>query len=152
MESFISYLTTEYKNNIQNFTAQETKFVHYTNTKTDKATNKTLKNDIIKVSLSFFDKNMNKLFSTNLTFENNKLNKSQAKKLINISYKELENKFMKAKQEICNNILNELIEKQKELKQKIEDINEYKGIQGIIPDEFKSESINIIETKQKYDM
>ena len=81
-----------------------------------------------------------------------KLNKSQAKKLINISYKELENKFMKAKQEICNNILNELIEKQKELKQKIEDINEYKGIQGIIPDEFKSESINIIETKPKYDM
>ena len=111
--------------------------------KNDKQSLTQLRCDLIKVNIAFFDKSMNKLFSTAITFENNLLNKAQSKKLINISPKELENKFMVAKNEICEIILNEYLEKRKDLNEKINEITKYKGVKGIIPDAFKGESINI---------
>ena len=102
---------------------------------------------------------MNKLYAATISFENNVLNKSQAKKLVNIAPKELENKFASAKNEICNVILRELIEKRKELNEKIDDMMKYKGTDGVIPSEFKGESITVAESadvtvkpKVKFDM
>ena len=66
---------------------------------------------------------MNKLYGATISFENNLLNKSQAKKLVNIAPKELENKFASAKNEICNVILRELLDKRKELNEKIDGIS-----------------------------
>ena len=159
MESFINYLINEYKDNTTGYAAIDTKFTHSSTIKIDKASNVPIKNNIIKVSITFYDKSMNKLYSSAISFENNLLPKSQAKKLVNIAPKELENKFACAKDEICNNILRELLEKRKELNEKIDDIIRYKGVNGVIPSEFKGESITITENtnvpvkpKQKYDM
>ena len=167
MQSFINYLITEYRDKATNYAAIDTKFTHSSTIKIDKfspsdcaiARNVTLKNNIIKVGITFYDKSMNKLYSANISFENNILPKTQAKKLVNIAPKELENKFATAKNEICNVILRELLDKRNELNEKIDDITKYKGVHGVIPTEFKGESITIsegveipIKPKQKYDM
>ena len=168
MQQFIDYLTTEYKDKATGYAAIDTKFTHSSTIKIDKFSKAygrdptglvTLKNNIIKVGITFYDKSMNKLYSANISFENNMLPKSQAKKLINVSYKELENKFATAKNEICNVILRELIDKRNELNEKIDDITKYKGVDGVIPTEFKGESITITEgveipvkLKPKFDM
>ena len=159
MQQFIDYLTTEYKDKATGFAAIDTKFTHSSTIKIDKKSNVPLKNDIIKVSITFYDKSMNKLYSSAISFENNLLPKTQAKKLVNIAPKELENKFATAKNEICNVILRELIDKRNELNEKIDDITKYKGVHGVIPTEFKGESITITEgveipvkLKPKFDM
>ena len=159
MNQFIDYLITEYKDKATGFAAIDTKFTHSSTIKIDKFSNVTLKNNIIKVGITFYDKSMNKLYSANISFENNILPKTQAKKLVNIAPKELENKFAKAKNEICNVILRELIDKRNELNEKIDDITKYKGVDGVIPTEFKGESITITEgveipvkLKPKFDM
>ena len=61
--------------------------------------------------------------------------------------------------EICNVILHELIDKRNDLNEKIDDITKYKGVDGVIPTEFKGESITITESheipvklKPKFDM
>ena len=141
MQSFIDYLTNEYKDKVHGYVAIDTKFTHSSSIKIDKFSNVPLKNNIIKVSITFYDKSMNKLYGATISFENNLLNKSQAKKLVNIAPKELENKFASAKNEICNVILRELLDKRKELNEKIDDITKYNGTDGVIPSEFKGESI-----------
>ena len=145
MQQFIDYLTTEYKDKATGYAAIDTKFTHSSTIKIDKKSNVPLKNDIIKVSITFYDKSMNKLYSSAISFENNLLPKTQAKKLVNIAPKELENKFASAKNEICNVILRELIDKRNDLNEKIDDITKYKGVDGVIPTEFKGESITITE-------
>ena len=159
MQQFIDYLTTEYRDKATGYAAIDTKFTHSSTIKIDKFSNVTLKNNIIKVGITFYDKSMNKLYSANISFENNILPKTQAKKLVNIAPKELENKFATAKNEICNVILRELLDKRNELNEKIDDITKYKGVDGVIPAEFKGESITITESheipvklKPKFDM
>ena len=159
MQQFIDYLTTEYRDKATGFAAIDTKFTHSSTIKIDKKSNVPLKNDIIKVNITFYDKSMNKLYSSAISFENNILPKTQAKKLVNIAPKELENKFATAKNEICNVILHELIDKRRELNEKIDDIAEYKGVHGVIPTEFKGENITIsegveipVKSKPKFDM
>ena len=159
MQQFIDYLITEYKDKATGYAAIDTKFTHSSTIKIDKKSNVPLKNDIIKVSITFYDKSMNKLYSSVISFENNLLPKTQAKKLVNIAPKELENKFATAKNEICNVILRELIDKRNELNEKIDDIIKYKGGNSIIPTEFKGESITVTESsvtpvkpKPKFDM
>ena len=159
MQSFINYLTTEYRDKATNYAAIDTKFTYSATLKIDKKSNVPLKNDVIKVTLTFYDKSMNKLYSSSISFENNLLPKTQAKKLVNISPKELENKFMCAKNEICDVILSELLEKRNELNEKINDVSPYKGVKGVIPSEFKGQNIHVTEsvepsTKPKvhYDM
>ena len=98
MEAFKAYLIDEYKEKVKGFVATEFKFTHSSNVKVDKKSEVTLTLDIIKVALTFYDKDINKLLTSTLSFENNALTKTMAKKLVNISSKELENRFSAAKE------------------------------------------------------
>ena len=159
MNDFKSYLIGEYKDKVKGFVAAEFKFTHSSNVKVDKKSEVPLTNDVIKVSLTFYDKDMNKLLTSTVSFENNLLTKTMSKKLVNISPKELENKFSSAKNDICRTILSELVEKRNELNDKIDSVQKYLGFKGIIPSEFKGESITIARNespqpqhKVKFDM
>ena len=149
MNAFKDYLITEYKDKAQWFVATEFKFNYSTNIKFDKTTNKHLKIDIIKVTLKLFDKDLNQLHTASISFENNVIPKTKAKQLINISPKELENKVGFAKHEICNEIYKELKEKLDEIQLKLDNLSQYSGIKSIIPNEFKGEIINVLDTQEE---
>ena len=131
--------------------AVEFKFAHSVNLKADKATKKgatssmarPLRVDIIKVNMKFVDKNLDVLHTASIQFENNVLPKSKAKQLVNIAPKELEVKFGFAKKEICKAIYDELNEKRSELNLRLNNLENYIGSSGIIPNEFKGELVNI---------
>ena len=169
MEAFKSYLIEEFKDKAKGYVAVEFKFNHSTNIKLDKPkpkglspdgrSSKLLSIDIIKVNVKFVDKEMHQLYSSIVTFENNSLTKANAKKLINISPKELENKFMLARNDICKSVLNDLVDKSNELNTKIDSLKSYIGVDGIIPDQFKGEVIHVVDdadvkdkNKQHFDM
>lgn len=99
---------------------------------------------------------MNVLLTTNITFENNILNKTCAKKLINIAPKELENRFNVAKKQIVSLIMNEYCDHLNEIEAKINDLKTYYGGEGIIPTEFKGEQVTVAgdeeKGKNKFDM
>ena len=146
MLSFKEYIINEYKNKAPGYVAVEFKFSHSNNTKIDHKSGRTIRNELIKVFIKFVDKSMNVLFSTIITFENNVLPKRLHKGFINISPKELENKFNFARREICIEIMNEYNEKLSEMNNKINNLKQYSGISGsIIPHEFKGEIIRIVE-------
>jgi len=145
MQELKNYLIDEYKDKAKGFVAVDFKFTHSVNVKIDKKSNVPLRNDIMKVNMTFYDKDMNKLFTTTISFENDILPKSAAKKLINIAPKELENKFNAAKNSICKNIFDELNTKQQEIESKINELNKYIGEEGVIPSQFKGELINPVE-------
>lgn len=158
MEGFKSYIIGEFKDKAKGYVATEFKFTHSTNIKIDKKSNIPIKSDIIKVNVKFVDKDMNQLHSAIVTFENNIITKANAKKLINISPKELENKFMVARKDICSIIMNEYCDKLGDLNSKIDGLKNYVGVDGIISHEFKGESIQIVDAdvkdknKQHFDM
>ena len=168
MEGFKSYIIDEFKDKAKGYVATEFKFTHSTNIKIDKKkpkglspegrSNIPLKNNIIKVNIKFVDKDMNVLHSAIVTFENNIITKANAKKLINISPKELENKFMVARKDICSIIMNEYCDKLGDLNSKIDGLKNYVGVDGIIASAFKGESIQIVDAdvkdknKQHFDM
>lgn len=161
METFKAYLIDEFKDQAKGYAAVEFKFGHTSNVKIDRKTNISLKNEVIKVNIKFVDKNMCVLKTATISFENNLLPKIQAKKLINIAPKELENRFNAARRSICNEILEDLVKKCNDLSSKISDLKNYIGVDGIIPSEFKGENISIanesdikLEVKNKvhYDM
>ena len=149
MEAFKSYLIEEFKDKAKGYVAVEFKFNHSVNVKLDKPSSKLLNIDIIKVNIKFVDKEMHQLHSAIVTFENNSLTKANAKKLINISPKELENKFMLARKDICKLVLNDLIDKSNELNTKIDLLKSYVGVDGIIPDQFKGEVIHVVDDVEK---
>ena len=149
MESFKSYLIEEFKDKAKGYVAVEFKFNHSVNVKLDKPSSKLINIDIIKVNIKFVDKEMHQLHSAIVTFENNSLTKANAKKLINISPKELENKFMLARKDICKLVLNDLIDKSNELNTKIDLLKSYVGVDGIIPDQFKGEVIHVVDDVEK---
>ena len=71
------------------------------------------------------------------------------KSFINISPKELENKFNIAKNEICKEILKDYTEKKNELETKIKNLKTYNNVSvGITPSEFRGESINIVDSNE----
>lgn len=144
MDQFKSYLISEYA--VKGYAAVEFRFTHSTNIKIDKKSGVPLRNDVIKVSIKFVDKGMKVLHSSSVSFENNMLTKTQAKKLINISPKELENRFAAAKRDVCTIIMNEYLIKNHEITTKIDDLQKYLGVNGIIPMEFKGEGINVIDS------
>ena len=147
MNDFKNYLISEFKDRSKDFVAVDIKFSHSLTIKFDKKSNKTLKKNIIKVSIKFFNKDLKLLYNDSIQFENNLIPKSKSETLINISPKELENKFAFAKKEIIEEIFKELKEKRDELDLKIENLNEYLGKDGIIPNEFKGEDINIVDNQ-----
>lgn len=157
MDAFKNYIIDEYRNKAKGFVATEFKFSHSVNLKIDKKSNVPLKNNIIKVKVTFIDKDMNTLLTTNITFENNILNKTCAKKLVNIAPKELENRFNAAKKQIVSLIMNEYCDHLNEIETKINDLKTYYGGEGIIPTEFKGEQVTVAgeneeKSKNKFDM
>lgn len=158
MEAFKSYIIGEFKYKAKGYVATEFKFTHSTNVKIDKKNNILIKSDIIKVNVKFVDIDLNQLHSAIVTFENNIITKANAKKLINISPKELENKFMVARKDIVSIIMNEYCDKLADINSEIDSLKNYVGNDGIISHEFKGESIQIIDAdvkdknKQHFDM
>ena len=149
MNLFKDYVIQEYKSKAPGFAAVEFKFSHYNNNKIDKPSGKTIRNDLIKIGIKFVDKSMNILFTASITFENNVLPKRLHKSFINISPKELENRFNFARRQICSEIMSEYNSKLSELNNKINNLKQYCGISGsIIPPEFKGEVITIVETDE----
>ena len=161
MEDFKNYLISEFKEQAKGYAAVEFKFSHFTTLKSDKETKKLLHFDIIKVNMKFADKAMNILHAASIQFENNIIPKAKAKAFINISPKELEVKFGLAKKEICEDILRELKEKEKDITVKICNIHDYMGTKSIISKEFQGKVIKVedeeiipgsIKIKPEYDM
>ncbi len=158
MNQFKDYLVQEYREKAKGFAAVETKFSHSFNVKTDAKSGVVRRNDLIKVSLKFVDKELNPLFSASIVFENSLIPKRLHKSFINISPKELENRFNVAKNEICREILKEYEEKKNEIEAKIKNLKTYNNVSiGVIPSEFRGESINIIDSnentkKEHFDM
>ena len=157
MEALKAYLVDEFKNRAKGYVAVEFKFSHNVNVRIDKKSKIPLKIDVIKVSLRFVDKAMNTLLSSNIVFENNAIPKSKEKQFINISPKELNNKFCFAKHEIIRTIMNEYISKRDELNAKIDSLKSYAGNDNdIIDSKFKGQIVNIVDSdkpmKAKFDM
>ena len=145
MDNFKQYLIDEYKERAKGFVAVEFKFNHGVNVKKDKETNTLLKIDIIKVAIRFVDKDMNTLYTTSISFENNVIPKNKHKQFANISPKELNNKFSFARNEIIRTIMNDYILKRDELHDKINNLQEYLGNENdIIKPQFKGEVINVV--------
>ena len=143
MQAFRDYLITEYKEQAKGFVAVEFKFSHSVNLKADKATKTPLRVDIIKVNMKFVNKNLDVLHTASIQFENNVIPKAKAKQLVNIAPKELEVKFGFAKKEICKVIYDELNEKRSEINLRLNNLSNYIGSSGIIPNEFQGEVIKV---------
>ena len=157
MEALKAYLVDEFKNRAKGYVAVEFKFSHNVNVRIDKKSKIPLKIDVIKVSLRFVDKAMNTLLSSNIVFENNAIPKNKEKQFINISPKELNNKFCFAKHEIIRTIMNEYISKRDELIAKIDSLKSYSGNDNdIIDSKFKGQIVDIVDSdkpmKAKFDM
>ena len=160
MEAFKQYLIDEFKERAKGYVAVEFRFTHGVNVKKDKETNTLLKIDIIKTLIRFVDKDMNTLFTTSISFENNTIPKSKHKQFVNISPKELNNKFGFAKNEIIRTIMTENVLKRDELNDKINNLQTYLGNNNdIIKPQFKGNVVNVVddndrgnEKKIKFDM
>ena len=85
MNDFKNYLISEFKDRSKDFVAVDIKFSHSLTIKFDKKSNKTLKKNIIKVSIKFFNKDLKLLYNDSIQFENNLIPKSKSETLINIS-------------------------------------------------------------------
>ena len=150
MEAFKQYLIDEFKERAKGYVAVEFRFVHNVNIKKDKESNTPLKIDIIKVAIRFVDKDMNTLFTTSISFENNAIPKNKHKQFVNIAPKELNNKFNFAKNEIIRNIMTEYVLKRDELTDKINNLQSYAGHDNdIIKSQFKGEVVNVVDINDK---
>ena len=159
MEALKAYLIDEFKDKAKGYAAVEFKFTHSINMKVDKTSKATLKVDVVKVCLRFVDRHLNTLHTANIVFENNAIPKSKEKQFINISPKELNNKFCFAKSEIIRAMMNEYIIKRNELNEKIEGLKSYAGNENeIIDSKFKGQVVNVVESEKpttkrtKFDM
>lgn len=173
MNSFKEYIINEFK--VDGTTSILFKFAHALNVKLDKKSQKVLNNHTINVTVQFYDKELNLLRRELLKFVNNELNKKDAERLVNISPKELVNRFNLARREIVQEIKNDYMQKMADINDKINMLNSYENVDGtlclsacanvrhedVIPTEFKGELIRIkdscdgvvqINDKQKFDM
>ena len=145
MDDFKQYLVDEYKDRAKGFVAVEFRFSHSITLKKDKQTSTPLKVDIIKVSIRFVDKDMNTLYTTSISFENNIIPKSKTKQFVNISPKELNNKFSFARSEIIRTIMTDYVLKRDDLNDKINNLQSYAGNDNdIIKPLFKGELVNVV--------
>lgn len=151
MQEFKDYIIDEYRNLASGFVGVEFKFSHTSGTKLDKKTEVYVRQDVIRVNVKFYNKDIQLLLSRSLQFDNNVLPKSVSNKLVNISPDELNNRFLKARDEICSEIMKEYQLSETEIKEKIEELNKYCGgsINTVTPPEFKGESITPVEVPTK---
>lgn len=94
MQAFKDYIIEEYKNLATGFVGVEFKFTHTSGTKLDKKTEIHMRQDVIRVNVKFYNKDIQMLLSRSLQFDNNVLPKSVCNKLVNISPDELNNRFL----------------------------------------------------------
>ena len=141
MNQFKEYLLTEYQ--VKNAKAIKFSFSH------NQTIKKNLINDIIIVRIKFFDENANTILSPSIAFENNVIPKAKENPLINISPKELNNRFAAAKQEITQTIKQEYMAKIEELNEKLNKLQQYcpANSNTIIPQKFEGESISLTNEK-----
>jgi len=158
MEEFKNYLAKESQHG--SAPAIDLSFGHSLTVKADKKSQSFLNVHTITANIKFYGKDMKLLDSANYKFVNNELAKSYEKKLVNISPKELNNKFMAARPEIIESILNRYQDKLKEVKAKIYALNLYTGKQNdsvAIDDQFKGELVQMtdekpVKKKEKFEM
>ena len=152
-ENFKDYLLNEFK--IDGVTSVLIKPTHSLNVKIDKQSKKMLNNHTISVSINLYDKDLHLLKKDIIKFVNNELIKKDADRLVNISPKELTNRFNFAKKDITKMIYNDLVEKMNAINDKINALNLYEDLKDkndAIPSEFKGELIQLSKEKQKFDM
>lgn len=158
VDSFKDYVIDEYKPLAKGYVGAEFKFNYSSKVKIDKRSNVPLVINVVKVAVKLFDKDMNVLVAKAITFENNVLNKTSKKALINIAPGELENKFNLALGEISKIIMNEYVEKLDSVQKQIQRLSQYVGVKGITPAEFKGERVQVAaegvapKAKVVYDM
>ena len=159
MEAFKQYIIDEFRSNAPGLAASEFKFSHSAKIKIDKKSSVSVVMNTIRVGVKLFDKDLNVLVSKSISFENNLLNKTSKKSLINIAPAELENRFNSALPEIAKVIMNDYIDDLEQAQTKIELLSRYIGPDvDLTPSEFKGERTQVIdinvETKNKtvYDM
>ena len=163
MLAFKNYVINEYK--IENVASVSFKFTHSLTASIDKKTNQLMNKHSINVAVKFYDKDLKLLHSDTLKFVNNVLNKKKADSLVNISPKELENRFNEARREIVAEIQKEYLERRRDIDEKINSLMTYENItindHDIIKSAYKGEltqfSEHSIQTnqetqKQKFDM
>ena len=109
------YILNEFKDTQTEFAARNIK---YSFNRT--VSNKGVLNDVITMNIKIYDDNMNLLDSKAIKFINYKLAKPCEKKLVNIDVNELNNLFMKALDDIKNEIAKEYNAKINEFKAKLE--------------------------------
>jgi len=161
MEQFKDYLASEYQ--VKDAAAIEMKCTHSMNVKIDKKTSIPMNMHTINVTLKFYDKEMKLLKTGTAKFVNNEIPKSQEKKYVNISPKELNNKFMAVRSEIIKKIMLDYTLKSNEIKSKMSDLKQYAGKEKdsiAVEDEFKGKLVQPADTeietpkksKKQYDM
>ena len=149
MEALKAYLIDEYKAKAREYVGVEFKFTHSVHIRMDKQSKIPLKVDTIRVSLRFVDKDLNTLHSSNVVFENNEIPKSKEKQFMNISPKELNNRFCFAKSDIIRTIMSEYINKRDELNEKIDSLKTYGGHDNdVIDSRFKGKVINVVDNEK----
>ena len=147
MEAFESYLLSEY-NLPSNVCCNNFKYVHSTKNKVDKSSNRPITNNIITIKIDSYDANHNLISSHSEKFIDGHITRTDKNKLTNISPAELNNKFAAAKSQICSVINSTYNERLKDLKESINELNDYCGSDiGVIPEEFINEPKITKETK-----
>ena len=115
MNALEDYILNEFKDNKTEFAARNIK---YSFNRT--VSNKGILNDVIRMNIKIYDDNMNLLDGKAIKFINYKLAKPCEKKLVNIDVNELNVLFMKALDDIKNEIAKEYNAKINEFKAKLE--------------------------------
>ena len=144
MQALKDYLIDEFRDKARGYVAVEFKFTHSTKIKPDKSSSVNLKIDAVKICLKFVDRDMNTLHNCSVVFENNVIPKSKEKSFVNISAKELDNRFAFAKAEIVKLIMQEYVEKRDEINTKINELSLFAGnASDVITPKMKGEVVKI---------
>ena len=146
MQALKEYLIYEYRDKARGYVAVEFKFAHSTKIKPDKSSGVSLKIDVVKVCLRFVDRDLNTLHNCSVVFENNVIAKNKEKSFVNISPKELNNKFAFAKSEIVKLIMQEYVEKRDEINVKINELSMFAGnATDVITPKMKGEVVKVVD-------
>ena len=139
MEAFQEYLLQEY--NDTNAVCNAFKYSHSAKQKLDKASKIPIVNNVITVKIDCYDKQHNLLATHSEKFVDGAIQRNKKNKLINIAPAELNNRFAAAKQAIANGIMAEYLQKLNDINEKIDSLNAYVNVSGIIPTEFVNEPL-----------
>ena len=139
---FEEYLTSNWK--VEGCVGIEKKYSHSLKRGVDKKTEREMINHNVVIGLKYFDKDNVLLKSVSVKFVNNELCTPSMKKLVNIAPAELTNRFMTAKREIIERIMEEYDYKRNEIVEKMKDLMNYSDDDSVgCNSEFKGERIEV---------